>query len=188
MILHKRRRAQAGFNLMEVLIAMALLGAVLLSIVTLFYMGQNNIYSGKQLTRATSAALHASEDLGALSGPDLFKNFKVIGTTTLTKNTVAGVAYDKSIVRTTDQAGDTTYEWATTETPPGPGFLTQWKSLLTADRIGKGRLTLVMLPQLQTDPNDVTTARLIQMRIIVEWQEGPRARSAIIDTTKMNRL
>ena len=40
-----RLRSEAGFNLIEVLIAMALLSTVLLSIVTLFFMGRSLVLS-----------------------------------------------------------------------------------------------------------------------------------------------
>lgn len=173
--------SEAGFNLMEVMIAMALLGTVLLSIATLFFMGQSNIYSGKQLTRATAAAVHANEDVTALSPTDLFKDFAIDKTVTKGSNTVAGVTYASSIVRTTDQAG------TSVDVNP-PQFLTQWKSLLTADRVLSGHLSMILLPQQQTDSNDVTTARLIQVRIVAEWQEGPRNRNVVIDTTKWNRF
>jgi len=63
-----RRRREGGFNLIEVLIAMALLSTVLLSVVTLFFMGRSNVYSGKQLTRATAVSVHANEDIAALGG------------------------------------------------------------------------------------------------------------------------
>jgi len=174
--------SQRGFNVMEVMIAMALLGTVMLSIVTLFFLGQKNVYSGKQLTRATAAALHANEDLGALAASDLFKDFGITKTTAAASNTVAGVTYASSIVVSTDQAGTS---------PPDvnpPQFLTQWKTMMTQDKVAGGRLSIVLLPQQLTDVNDVTTARVIQMRIVAEWQEAKRSRSAVIDTTKLNRF
>ena len=66
-----RSRSERGFNLVEVLIAMALLGTVLMTILTLFYMGRRNVYSGKQTSVAVSIASHAMEDLSARSKLDV---------------------------------------------------------------------------------------------------------------------
>ena len=174
-----RRRTDAGFNLIEVLIAMALLSTVLLSVVTLFYMGRSNVYSGKQLTRATSVSVHANEDINALSATDLFDAFNVVKGVTPGANTVAGVSYANSIVRSVKVDAGTTND--------KKGYLTRWQAYLTPDRVYNGNLTVVMLPTDYADASDVTTARLIRVRLITEWTERQRNRSVAMDTTKFNR-
>ena len=175
-----RRRCEGGFNLIEVLIAMALLSTVLLSVVTLFFMGRSNVYSGKQLTRATAVSVHANEDIAALGGADFMTAFNVVAaTTTSASNVVANVAYPNSIVRNVNvDAGGTN---------DPKGYMTRWKGYLTPDRLQSANLYLVIMPSDLATSTDMTTARLIQVRIITEWKERNRYRNVFIDTTKFNR-
>lgn len=175
-----RKRREAGFNLIEVLIAMALLSTVLLSIVTLFFMGRSNVYSGKQLTRATSVAVHANEDIAALAGADFLTAFNVVAaTTTAASNTVANVAYPKSIVRSVSaDAGGAN---------DPKGYLARWKTYLTPDRLQSANLYVVIMPSDLATSTDMTTARVIQVRVVTEWKERNRYRNVFIDTTKFNR-
>jgi prepilin-type N-terminal cleavage/methylation domain-containing protein len=174
-----RKHCDAGFSLIEVLIAMALLSTVLLSVVTLFYLGRSNVYSGKQLTRATSVAVHANEDINALQATDLLDAFKIDKSVTATTNTVAGVQYPNSIIRSVkvDAGGANDPD----------GYLTRWQSYLTPDRVLNGNLTIVIMPSDYTDASDVTTARLIQVRLVTQWNERNRARTVVMDTAKFNR-
>ena len=173
-----RRRCDAGFSLIEVLIAMALLSTVLLSVVTLFYLGRSNVYSGKQLTRATSVAVHANEDISALPATDLLDAFKIDKSVTASTNTVAGIQYPNSIVRSVS---------ADVATNDPKGYLARWQSYLTSDRVLNGDLTIVIMPSDYTDAADVTTARLLQVRIVTQWSERNRARTVVMDTAKFNR-
>ena len=174
-----RRHCDAGFSLIEVLIAMALLSTVLLSVVTLFYLGRSNVYSGKQLTRATSVAVHANEDINALPATDLLDAFKIDKSVTATNNTVAGVQYANSIVRSVNvDAGGAN---------DPKGYLKRWQGYLTPDRVFKGDLTIVIMPSDYSDAADVTTARLLQVRIVTQWSERNRARTVVMDTAKFNR-
>src|SRR5436189_6283317 len=83
-----------GYSLVEVLIAVAITGTVLLTVVTLFYMGRRNVYSGKQMTYAVSVGTRMLEDLSALTASDVLSNFNVTDTTptngTVTVNGIAG--------------------------------------------------------------------------------------------------
>lgn len=169
------RRFQKGFNLVEVLVAMAILGSVLLSIITLFFLGRTNIYSGKQMTRATAATSHANEDLQAMAPNDLFKAFgPITNTSTTSSNTVAGVTYANSIVYTTAQAGSAA---------DVKGYLTRWANLLPAANMLQGKMTLIIMPQDYMTSGDPTTAQRVQLRLVTEWQEGTRYRNVLLDTT-----
>src|SRR5215213_7942758 len=133
------RRNERGYNLIELLIAMALLGTILMSIITLFVFGRRNVYSGKQLTRATSVTTQVLEDLQPLNVLQLNTQFLIKSTETPAKVTVAGVTYDKALVRTTD---DLTKEEST-----GPKYLTRWKGLIPAAKMSTGRVTMVIVPE-----------------------------------------
>lgn len=121
----RERSTERGFNLVEMLIAMSLLGTVLLSVIALFYMGRGNVYSGKQMTSAVSVANEALEDLSPLTVLQLETsfNFELDGgtPTPLVSNTVNGVTYANSILRSTDDV--------TTDSTP-PDFLDSWNALI----------------------------------------------------------
>src|SRR5436305_13111068 len=99
------KRTESGYSLVEVLIAMAITSVVLLTVVTLFYMGRRNVYSGKQMTYAVAVGTRVLEDLSTMSADDLLGNFKIDDSTGLNKvtlNKVAGVGqinFDDSIAR-----------------------------------------------------------------------------------------
>src|SRR5688572_25523688 len=132
------RRGQRGYSLVEILIAIAILGSVLLSIMTLFVFGRRNVYSGRQMTRATSVATHVMEDLIPLQPATLYTNFGTLPTTTVTASTtVADVTYTNAIVRR--QA-----DFATAG--PGKTYFDRWMALLGQDRIQAGSVTLVFMP------------------------------------------
>ncbi|HUP62171.1 MAG TPA: prepilin-type N-terminal cleavage/methylation domain-containing protein [Thermoanaerobaculia bacterium] len=173
-------RGERGFNLIEVLIAMAMLSTVLLAVVTLFFMGRRNVYSGRQMTRATSVVVNAGEDLSALTAREIFEAFTIPANETKGNRTIAGVNYTNAIFRsTTDTSKDNTAD--------GYAYLARWKALLPAERVSGGRVTLVILPSQQADAADVTTARVLRVRVITEWTEATRARHVFSDTVKFNR-
>jgi prepilin-type N-terminal cleavage/methylation domain-containing protein len=173
-------RFQNGFNLVEVIIAMAILSSVLLSIITLFFLGRANVYSGKQLTRATAATVHANEDVQAMAPRDLFNAFgPIVPATPMANNTVAGVSYASSLVFTTAQAGSAA---------DVKGYLTRWANLLPAANILNGKVSIIIMPQDLVTSADPTTAQLIQVRLVTEWQEGSRYRNMVLDSSKLNRF
>src|SRR6267378_7030470 len=79
---------QRGYSLVEVLIAMAITSVVLLTVVTLFYMGRKNVYSGKQMTVAAASGTQILEDFSTMTAQDIVTNFNLsdaaaLGTVTL---------------------------------------------------------------------------------------------------------
>lgn len=173
----ERETRQRGYNLVEVLIAMGLLSTVLISIVTLFFMGRANVYSGKQLTRATSVATSVAEDLGPLNPARTYEAFTIDATTvTADEPKVGTTVYEDAIIRSTDDL-----------TPDAKGYLARWTELIPAERLTDGHVTLVFQPRELLDANDVTTARILQIKIVVQWNESRREREVVLETTKLNR-
>jgi prepilin-type N-terminal cleavage/methylation domain-containing protein len=94
-----KRKTNAGYSLIEVLIALAITSVVLLTVVTLFYMGRRNVYSGKQTTYAVSVGTRIMEDISGMAMSDLMGGgttgsvsyFNVTDSTTLNPVTVAGI-------------------------------------------------------------------------------------------------
>lgn len=175
----RNQNTKRGYNLIELLIAMALLGTILLSVITLFAFGRRNVYSGKQLTRATSVTTQVLEDLQPVNVTTFNTQFKITSAETPAQHTVAGVTYDKALIRTTD---DLTKEEAT-----GPKYLTRWKALIPATKMAAGKVTLVILPEQMFTANDPTSAAVIRTRVVTEWREDSRNRNVTAELVKFNR-
>lgn len=179
-MLKERTSRQRGYNLIEVLIAMAMLATVLLGIVTLFVMGQRNVYSGKQMTRAVSVGTRIMEDLSSLTRENIESSFGLAGATPGSV-TAGGQTFTNSILRTTDtDAGDATKD--------ADGYLTAWKELVTLENFNDGRVSVVVTAvDPITTPPTFDDAPLYRMRVFVEWNEGLRERRIILDTAKYDR-
>ena len=173
------RRAERGFNLIEMLIAIALLGTILLSVVTLFAFGRRNVYSGKQLTRATSVTTQVLEDLQPVNVTTLNAQFLITSAEKPASKTVAGVTYPKALIRSTD---DLTKEEST-----GPKYLSRWKGLLPAEKLDGGKVTLVIIPDQMFTVDDPTSAAVVRLRVVTEWNESTRNRNVTADLVKFNR-
>lgn len=188
-----RKSSSAGFNLVEVLIAMAILGVVAISIFTLFVMGRRNIHSGKQNSQAIVIGTQVLEDLqpynkqmlykGAfgLDDDDIGDDFslpRVSGT--------AAMSFTNSRIRSTDAAimASPPADISTETTPPA--FLTRWTAIL-GEKLGPGSsVTVVLTPDQDptNTPAQFRTAQLLRIRVIVRWTETNRPREAIWDTVK----
>lgn len=165
---------QDGFNLIEVIIAMAMLGTVLLGILSLFFFGRNNVYSGKQMTHAVSVGTHVLEDLSGLTYSQIEAAFDfAIGTDTLASQTVNGVTYASALRRTTD---------VLSEDADPPNFLDLWKAELDT-KVAEGAVDLIFTP----DRGD----RILRIDVIVTWKEpgrisvGGSKRQIIMKTAKL---
>lgn len=180
--------SQRGFNLVEVLIAMALLAVVLLSIFTLFVMGRRNVYSGKQLTQANAIGRNVLEDLSSMTISDVRSTF--------------GIANNEALgnvdVSTTTSLPDETYAGAilrstmaiSAATDPR-GYMQSWQDqIVNQQKLGDGYVALVIRPANPAPVGATLTpanATVMQIRVIVRWVEGARPRQAIFDTSKVQR-
>jgi hypothetical protein len=64
--------------MVEVLLALGLLGAVLVSITSLFILGGKRVAQGRERTEAVSAATHITETLDNMSYRGLYTNFTTV--------------------------------------------------------------------------------------------------------------
>jgi prepilin-type N-terminal cleavage/methylation domain-containing protein len=182
-------RSERGFNLVEVLIAMALLGTVLMTILTLFYMGRKNVYSGKQTSVAVSIASHAMEDLSARSKLDVLTAFNAAasapGPVDIDASTnMATDTYGGSIMRLSSRADDVNV----TKNDPR-GLLKKWSDEAKA-RLGKSLVAVVLTPQKPipiADPVTAANSTVMRVRVLVRWNEGRRRREVILDSAKAAR-
>ena len=188
-----RRRSDAGYNLVEVLIAMALLGVVTISIFTLFYMGRKNVYSGKQTSQAVAIATEAIEDLSALNKTQIYNGaFGINATSTGGAFTIPAAqaggqvySYTNSNIRSTNSTfiASPPVDIATENSPPG--LLAKWTGLL-GTKFARGSVTLVLTPDADpvNNPPQYGTATVLRCRVIVRWLESGRGREVVIDTVK----
>ena len=201
-----------GYSLVEVLIAIAITSIVLLTVVTLFYMGRRNVYSGKQMTYAVSVGTRMLEDLSAMSASDLLSNFNINdqSPTNGTVNVQGIAALGSGTLTFTNSMGrDTsscTVNPAYPATPPVPAFLCSndtgkylsgWRELIDQSKLTNGMVGVVITPRdvpvtappsCTNPPCPWTSARFLKIRAYVSWDEAKnRRRIAFFDTTKVNR-
>lgn len=185
------RRFERGYNLIEVLIAMAILGVVILSIGSLFIWGQRNVYSGKQMTTAVAIGTRVLEDLAGLNKDDISYGVFDIAAGTTGENITFGnpaVTYTNAAIRSTNANALADYDELQTQKVDGPLFLTKWSAQLLEGgrpRLTDGAVSIIMTPS--EDPNNPDrfgNSEVLQVRVIVQWRERQRRRQLILDTVK----
>lgn len=187
------RRRQAGYNLIEVMLAMAMLGVVTISIFTLFYMGRRNVYSGKQVSQAVAIATQVLEDMQPLNKQMLFNGaFGIAGNSAGTAFTVPpvvaggpGYVYTNSKIRSTDATfiASPPADISTENTPPG--LLTRWAGL-NGEKLANASITLVLTPDQDpvNTPAQFATSQVLRLRVFVRWDESTRRREVVLDSVK----
>jgi len=185
-----RKRSEAGYNLVEVLIAMAIFGAVVLSIFTLFFMGRWNTYSGRKTTEAVAVGQKVLEDLSPMNMKNIYNGAFNIAATDTGLSSVSfsspAATYTNCRVRSTDpNILATAPTDIQTQTTGGPDLLTRWTTLL-GTRLQGGSVTLVMTPANDptNNPAQFGTASTLRLRVLVRWREQSRPRELILDSVK----
>ncbi|MFN2441499.1 MAG: prepilin-type N-terminal cleavage/methylation domain-containing protein [Thermoanaerobaculia bacterium] len=184
-----RTKGQRGFNLVEVIIAMAMLGTVLLSVVTLFVAGRTNVYGGKTMTQGVAVATHVMEDLSSLSAAGALAAFGIANNTAVgnvdidTTLTQPTDLYTNSVLRTTKNI--------TAGTDPN-GYLQRWNDeIINDNKMANAYVALVFTPSNAdaglTGAAPFGNASVLRVRAIVRWQEGFRWREVLVDTVKTRR-
>ncbi len=187
-------RSERGYNLIEVIIAMGILASVLISVFTLFFMGRYNVYSGRQLTQALALGNHVLEDMAPLNKKMIYNGAFTLNDTDTGSTITFGnpsQTYNNARIRSTDPnvipspPADISTELTPTTTPTGPGFLANWKTLLTG-KMNKGSVSVILIPR--NDPTNTPaqfgTATTMRVRVIVRWTERNRQRQVTLDTVK----
>jgi len=190
---HRRRTSQRGYNLMEVMIAIALLGVVMISIMALFVAGRKNVYSGKQMTNAVAIGTRVLEDLAPLNKRDIYNGLFAIadgdaGYGSTVKLGTPPVTYTNCRIRSTDSTvgAPTATDVATQSTGTNPpDLLTKWKNQMGTS-LTNGSVTLIMIPTNDptNSPAQYGTGAVLQVRVLVQWNEGQRPRELILDTSR----
>jgi prepilin-type N-terminal cleavage/methylation domain-containing protein len=177
-----RRQADRGYSLIEVLIAIAILGSVIVGILSLFVMGRRNVYSGKQMTEAISTGTRALEDLNTMTKTSTLTAFNLATATTGTDFSYGGQSFTNSFLRTTSNISSTT---------DPSGFLTRWRDeMVNNKKFDNGEIAIVFTPRNDSAGNNpvrMTTATVVRLRIFVTWREARRNRQVVVDTVKIER-
>lgn len=183
------KKQESGYSLVEVLIALAITSIVLLTVVTLFYMGKKNVYSGKQMTYANSVGTRMLEDLSQMTAADVLANFNITDATVRGPVILQGTTYGASLLRDTSTC-------VTNGTPPPAftctndtgGYLSGWRSLIDPAKLTNAKAGLILKPEDAVVVNNAwTTGRILKIRAFVQWDEGQRRRVALFDTSLVNR-
>ena len=183
------RNNERGYNLIEVLIAIAVLGMILVSITTLFYFGRANIYSGKMMTMAVSVATDSVEDLSQLTAQDIYTAFGIDGSVALGDYQIDGIWYEDAMIRSTD-ATICASPPTDISTEGGTALLTAWNAdIVTEKKMAEGTVTLVMQPRSPTSIGTATdpARKILRLRIIVRWVEAQRQRAIVFDSVRYRR-
>ncbi|MFP5248030.1 MAG: prepilin-type N-terminal cleavage/methylation domain-containing protein [Thermoanaerobaculia bacterium] len=192
-----KRVHQRGYNLVEVLIAMALLGVVVMSIASLFIWGRRNVYSGKQMTTAIAIGTRVLEDLAPLSRSEIYNGVFDIADTASGQDIKFGTpveTYEDAAIRSTKAGIYPSYGALQTQKSTGPKLLDKWTKQLqedlgggkTRDRLSDAAVTLILMPRNddKNDPPQFGNSTVLQMRVIVSWREQKRKRQLVLDTVK----
>lgn len=183
---HEQER---GYNLVEVLIAIAVMGTIMLSVVTLFFFGRTNVYSGKMMTMAVSVGTDSVEDLSQLTVRDIYTAFGIDGTVALADYTIDGVTYEDALIRSTDP-NIVASPPSDISTEGGTALLTAWNDdIVNQKKMAEGTVTLIIQPR---QPSTIGTAaepdpRVLRLRVIVRWVESLRQRHIVFDTVRYRR-
>jgi prepilin-type N-terminal cleavage/methylation domain-containing protein len=187
-------KTQRGFNLVEVLIAMAITAVIILSVATLFVLGRRNVYSGKQTTAAVAVATRMTEDLSHMTHDEVYNKFGLApnsggwaGATLSASQTVEGTTYNNCVLRTEADAGDPDKDAA--------NLIKSWLTLMQPT-FANPKLTIIFMPRLDpkdpaTDTATTPTSTLLQIRIVMTWDDtvsSKRHRSLTVDAVKTKRV
>ena len=188
--------ASRGYNLVEVLIAMAILGVVMISIFSLFIMGRRNVYSGKQMTQAVAVGTQVMEDFAGLNKKMIYNGcFNIADADTGTDITIptpTSRTFAHAKIRSTDPnviasaPSDISTENGPTSTQPGPGLMAKWQTLLAgSSKLTKGSVTVILQPdQDSVSPDRFKDAPIMRIYVLVRWKEAGRVRQLQLDTIK----
>ena len=147
----------AGFSMVEVLLALGLLGAVLVSITSLFIIGGKRVAQGRERTEALSVATHIMESLDTMSYRGLYTNFSA--------------ASDPGAA-----AGPLTIDSRTHSVAQSLG----WQNLID-DKL-EGSFAVVTIQRI--GGTSFRTARAIRTRTTIFWDDLNRTRNVTLETVR----
>lgn len=152
---------ERGLNLIEVIVALALLAMVLLGISTLFVRGSRSVSSGRQLTEASSVGTRIMEDLTKLPYDTLYTNMGATASSTS----------------------------ASSDTRTTTAYANKWQSQIDQMLSNPGYQAYATIQETplggSVSPPTFGSAKAIRVLITVQWREGAtRVRTASFETVR----
>lgn len=151
-----RRKGERGFSLVEVIIALGLLAGVLISISGLFVIGGRQVKSGRTSSEALAVGRTILEEMNRWGFRQTYEMFGFDGSATT-------------------YAVDTRVN----------AYAQKWQPALTEKLVNS--FATVQLQSLGpgASPPNMSATRAIRVLVTVQWDEGPRHRSAQVGTVRM---
>lgn len=160
-------RSERGFNLIEVVIALALLAAVLLTISGLFIQGSQSVNTGRDLTEATSLATDILEQMDKWAFSQLYTNFA---------KTSGDVAFTVSSISPPPAAAPTPVLFNAT--------LQGMCQTKINQRLPNASAWVTVSPLGTTAPDHFDTAKGIRVKVTVYWTLKLKPRSVSLETVR----
>jgi type II secretory pathway pseudopilin PulG len=196
---------EAGFSLIETLAAAALLGGVLIAVMTLFVHGGQKVNSGKMMTAAIAIAEDVQEHFRTISPESAYSLIEDAGDPSVDTVYCWDSRGPGDFPQGTDWPrgcgadGGTGYHEPTDDSyrrilglvPANPPPLdgSGWKQLVAKNLPKGGSITITVrgLNSLGNPPATVNfrEARLLQVTSTIRWRERKRDRSVVFETLKV---
>jgi type II secretory pathway pseudopilin PulG len=150
----RHQRAERGFSLIEVILAIGIMAGVLISISSMFVLGGRQVKGGKTMTEATVLAHDLMEEFDSASFTGLYTGLGAAGTDTT-----------KTVLSTT-----------------GGSPIAAWQAEIDG-KLENGVAEVNILPIGPGTP-DFATADGIKLTVTVSWSELGRAQSVSVATVR----
>lgn len=152
------RRGERGLSLVEVVLALGMMAAVLLSVAGMFTLSERQVSSGKTSTEALAVARAIVEEMNGWGFRQTYQLFGLNGSTT------TATVYSN-----------------------GGGYAAKWQARLdqSLQRGSVARIDLAALPPEGGSAPTLANAKAIRVTVTVNWTEGQRPRHATLATVRM---
>ncbi len=151
------RRSEGGLSLIEVILALGLLGGVLISIAGMFILSERQVKSGKTATQALAVARTITEEI---TGWGFRQTYQVFGS----DGAATSYSYDTQV----------------------NSYAAKWQTMLDDSlELGSHATILVAsVPPTGGSAPALNAARAIRVTVTVFWAEGARNRSVRVMTVR----
>jgi len=153
----KSTRDQRGLSLVEVILALGLMAAVLISIAGMFVLSERQVVSGKTSSEALAVGRAILEEI---NGWGFQQTYQVFG--------FDGAAQSYTVLSTAN------------------AYAAKWQTLLD-DSLDRGSVATIAIQSLgpASPPPNLNATRTIRVTVTIDWTEGERPRQISVSTVRM---
>lgn len=156
---HRRpARDERGLSLIEVILALGLMGAVMISIAGMFVISERGVESGKTSSESLAVARAILEEINSLGFQQTYQVFGFDGT-----------------AATYTLASDTN------------AYAAKWQTILD-DTVGRGAVATIEISSvglMGNAPSVLENARAIEVTVTIDWTELERPRDVTVSMVRM---